>query len=82
MGKDRPGADESSEDGLTIRFLAAGARLEQARSLEGDDPQRSKLLAAARKGLEFVGRFSGEHHHFWCVRRTTLRREITFSSED
>ena len=54
-------AEESTPDGLKIHFLIGNASLEYAKSLEKDDPKRSRENGiAAKKHLEFVSRFAGE----------------------
>ncbi|MFH1920219.1 MAG: hypothetical protein ABIP48_10080, partial [Planctomycetota bacterium] len=54
------GAEESSSDGLKIRFLAGRAAFSLAEGLKEDDPTRRDSLRAARQHFEFVGRFRGE----------------------
>jgi len=54
------GAEESSPDGLKIRFLAGRAAFLLAEGLAKDDPTRKDNLKAARQQFEFVGRFRGE----------------------
>ncbi|HUT93568.1 MAG TPA: hypothetical protein VMY37_29155 [Thermoguttaceae bacterium] len=55
------GAEESSPEGLKIRFLAGRAALASAEALKPDDPKRRDHLKTARQHFEFVGRFRGEH---------------------
>lgn len=67
------GAEESSPDGLKIRFLAGRAALAAAEALKPDDPKRKDHLRTARQQFEFVGRFPGEHQR---EARETLTRDI------
>ncbi len=53
--------DENSREGLAIKYLAAEAYLGKAKSLAEGDRERNRLLVAAKKLLEYVGRFPGEH---------------------
>lgn len=54
-------AEQSSADGLAIKYLAACAYLEYARPLEEKDAKRGEAIAAARDLLRFVSRFSGDY---------------------
>ena len=67
------GAEESSPEGLKIRFLAGRAALASAEALKADDPKRKDHLKAARQHFEFVGRFRGEHQR---EARETLTQEL------
>ena len=55
------GAEESSPEGLKIRFLAGRASLLFAEGLKPDDPKRRDNLKAARQHFEFVTRFRGDY---------------------
>jgi len=55
------GAEESSDDGLAIQFLAAKASLAYARKLEKKDPKRQESLINARQLLQFVAKFPGDY---------------------
>ncbi len=59
------GAEETSIEGLAIRYYTATASLEYAKTLNKDDPKESKLRdtarAEARKALQFVARMPGDY---------------------
>ncbi|MBN1589224.1 MAG: tetratricopeptide repeat protein [Pirellulales bacterium] len=55
------GGDESSDDGLAIKYFAAEACLGRAESLKKDDPERAGLLVAARGLLQSVARLTGDY---------------------
>jgi hypothetical protein len=55
------GAEESSPEGLKIRFLAGQAAISRAQELKSDDPKRKECLKAARQHFEFVARFRGDY---------------------
>ncbi len=55
------GSDESSADGLAVKYYAAEAYLERARRLEKGNPKRSELRGKARRLLRSVARFSGDY---------------------
>jgi tetratricopeptide (TPR) repeat protein len=55
------GAEESSPEGLKIRFLAGQAALSLAEGLKEGDPKRKDQLKAARQHFEFVARFRGDY---------------------
>jgi len=67
------GAEESSPEGLKIRFLAGRAALAAAEALKPDDPKRKGHLKTARQHFEYVGRFRGEHQR---EARETLTQDI------
>jgi len=53
--------EESSPDGLKIRFLGGRAALAAGEALKADDPKRKDYLKTARQHFEFVSRFRGEY---------------------
>ena len=53
--------DRSSPMGLKLHLLGGSLLLKHAKSLEAKDPARRENLLAAKRHLEFVGRFSGEN---------------------
>lgn len=55
------GSEESSADGLKIRYLAGAASVALAAKLPKEDPKYGEHLAAARKHFEVVARFPGPH---------------------
>jgi hypothetical protein len=52
--------EKSTADGLKLHLLGGRAALAQAKSLEAKDAGRKDKIAAARRNLEFVARFSGD----------------------
>ncbi len=54
------GAEESSPEGLKIRFLAGRAALANAGELKKGDAKQRESLKTARQHFEFVSRFPGE----------------------
>ncbi len=63
--KSARGAEETSIEGLAIRYYTAVASIDYAKTLKKDDPTESKLRdaarAEARKGLQFVARMPGDY---------------------
>jgi tetratricopeptide (TPR) repeat protein len=55
------GNEQSSKDGLAIKYLAGGAYLEYARGMDEKDQKRREPIARARKLLRFVSRFPGNY---------------------
>ncbi len=59
------GAEETSIEGLAIRYYYGLAAVEYAKSLKKDDPTEAKLRddahAAARKAFQYVARLPGDH---------------------
>lgn len=53
--------EESSPDGLAIRFYSAKAALELAKPLARNDPKRRDYQVLAFRRFEVVARFAGEH---------------------
>ena len=53
--------EETSPDGLAIRYRAGTAALELAGPLAENDPQRREYQRTARRHLDFVSRFAGEY---------------------
>ena len=52
--------EKSTADGLKLHLLAGRASLADAKSLEAKDAGRKEKIAAARRNLEFVARFTGD----------------------
>ncbi|MHC4177371.1 MAG: hypothetical protein ACYSWU_07685 [Planctomycetota bacterium] len=61
--KEARGAEESSPEGLAIKYLAGEAALEYAKTLKGkkNEDARRKVLADAKQFLDFVAGFPGEY---------------------
>ncbi len=53
--------EESSPDGLAIRFLAAEAARETLKGLKENDDGYREAFREARRNYEFVSRFDGKH---------------------
>ncbi len=55
------GDEQSSPDGLAIKYLAGGAFLQYARGMEEDDAKRRKSIKQARELFQFVSRFPSDY---------------------
>jgi len=76
---DARGAEEATEVGLRIHFMAGKAALALAESIEKDGSERRAAVKAARGHLQYVTRFDGE---FRQDARNLLTREILGGEAD
>ena len=53
--------EQSSNDGLAIKYLAGEALLEYARQMQDADSKRQDSIAKARELFQFVSRFPGDY---------------------